>query len=72
MRRIHLLDRQLRDEGVHPFAEMWRECRVPEGLDEEDGDVDGRAVDEGELVVVVDLAGTVPVDCMVLGWMYNM
>lgn len=43
---------------------MWWECRVSEGLDEEDGDIDGRAVDEGEFVVVVDFAGTVPVDCM--------
>jgi hypothetical protein len=46
----------------HPLAEVrWERC-VLERLDEEHGDIDG-AAGKGQLIVVVDLAGAVPVYC---------
>jgi len=40
---------------------MWRESVVAKSLDEEEGDVDYGPVDEGEFIVVVDFARSVPV-----------
>jgi hypothetical protein len=61
--RIHLLDRQLRDDFLHALAHLWWESGIAEGLDEERWTIDGEptAFDQGEFVVIVGLAGAVPV-----------
>lgn len=51
----------MRDCPRHALAQVCRERRVAEGLDEEDGGGDV-SVENGEFVLVVDFTGAIPVD----------
>lgn len=61
MRRVHLLEGQVRDRLRHAAAQVRREGGVAEGLDEEHRRGDA-LVEDRELFLVVDFARAVPVD----------
>lgn len=60
MARVHLLVGQMRDGPGHAAAEIRRQGGVLEGLDEEQGGGDA-AVEDGQFILVIDLAGAIPV-----------
>jgi hypothetical protein len=61
MRGIDLFQRQVWDLLFHGFPKMCRERWVSQCLDEKQRDFN-TAVKDTELILVVNLAGTVPVD----------
>ena len=63
MRRVDLLEGQMRDCPRHALAQVCGERRVAEGLDEEDGGGDV-SVENAKFVLVVDFTSAVPVYCL--------